>query len=66
MSWFSGHESQSRKWAMLDRALVNVQFINEFHAVKFEYLARKTSDHKPIMLHHSERYGPPPFRFQNM
>lgn len=54
---------------MLDRALMNIQFMNQFHIANLEYLERKTFDHKPLLLHVSDslkRYGPLPFSFQNM
>lgn len=37
MSWSNGHEGQNRSWAKLDKALVNVHFINRFELVRLEY-----------------------------
>lgn len=53
----------------LDKAFVNVHFINRFKMVRLEYLVRKTLDHKPMLIflsNRSDRYGPSHFRYQNM
>ncbi|KAF5477111.1 hypothetical protein F2P56_003784 [Juglans regia] len=69
LSWCNGHEGQTRSWARLDRALVNIQFTNQYPSAFFEYLKKKTSDHCPMLISfkkHVVSYGPHPFRFQNM
>lgn len=38
MSWCNGQEGASRKWAQLDRALVNVPFSAKFDSASLEYL----------------------------
>lgn len=67
MSCYNGHEGQTRKWATLDKALINIHFINQFQSARMEYLARKMSDQKPLLVHlldeHS-RYGSLPFKYQ--
>lgn len=49
MFWTNGHEGGSRKWA-------NVTFMNSFGLGSLQYLARKTSDHKPMLLKFSKFY----------
>lgn len=55
MYWNNGQEGRNRKWAKLDRALVNIQFVNQFCSARLEYLMRRTSDHKPMLIHFSNR-----------
>lgn len=57
------------KWAKLDRALANTTFMNFFPLGSMHYLARKSSDHKPMLINLSksfEWYGPRTFKFQSM
>lgn len=69
MSWCNGQERTSRRWARLDKALVNMPFSSRFTSASLMYLQRKAFDHSPMVIQFSEltlRYGPMPFRFQNM
>lgn len=74
MSWrngqdSNGHEGRKWKWARLDRALVNISFLNKYHPSQLTYLMRRSSNHKPMLMNAESmdhRYGPLPFRFQNM
>lgn len=48
---FGGSMSKrNRKWAKLDWALVNKIFLQHFNLASVEYRARKSSDHKPMIL----------------
>lgn len=69
MSWFNGHDGLTRKLAKLDRALTNIQFLNKFLSTSLDYLERKTSNPKSLMLHilaKFNRYSPSPFKCQNL
>lgn len=69
MSWFNGHAGNTKKWARLDRVLVNLFFLNAWQFAKLNYLEHSTSDHKPMLVQLVEQlngFGPSPFRFQNM
>ncbi|KAJ0074622.1 hypothetical protein Patl1_37562 [Pistacia atlantica] len=69
LSWCNGHERHTCSWARLDRALINIHFANIFPSAFFEYLNRKTSDHRPMLIHFQKQevsYSPHTFRFQNM
>lgn len=69
ISWCNGHEVENRKWAKLDRAMANINFINQFHSTSMEYLSKKTSDHRPMLIQLSKSintHEPKPFRYQNM
>ncbi|KAF5468488.1 hypothetical protein F2P56_012635 [Juglans regia] len=69
LTWCNGQEGRSRKWAWLDRAVMNIAFANTFGSSYLEYLHRKSSDHSPMMLFFDvlrASYGPSPFKFQNM
>ncbi|XP_057962407.1 uncharacterized protein LOC131153979 [Malania oleifera] len=69
MSWCNGHNGHSRSWAKLDRVLYNLTFLQSLANIYFEYGNRRTSDHKPLIIwFHRDlhRYGPSPFRYQNM
>ncbi|XP_042959541.1 uncharacterized protein LOC122294687 [Carya illinoinensis] len=69
LSWCNGQQGLARSWAKLDRVLINTQFGHEHGQTTARLLSRKTSDHSPIFLSFTkvdERYGPAPFRFQNM
>lgn len=69
LSWCNGQQRHNRKWAKLDRTLVNTQFINHFNLACCEYLFSKTSNHKPIMVLFTcqfKKYGLLPFRNQNI
>ncbi|KAF5445102.1 hypothetical protein F2P56_034180 [Juglans regia] len=68
-SWCNGHQGLARCWAKLDRVLINNIFADKYSEAKASLLKRNTSDHSPILLKlvaNMERYGPVPFRFQNM
>lgn len=69
MSWCNGHDGQNRKWAKLDRTLVNVQLLTIFQLATIEYLMWKTYDHRSMLIwftNSTNRYGPQPFRYRNM
>ncbi|KAK3188862.1 hypothetical protein Dsin_028423 [Dipteronia sinensis] len=69
LSWCNGHQGLARSWAKLDRVLINNEFVAKYGDAKACLLNRNTSDHAPILLQFvvdMERYGPAPFRFQNM
>ncbi|XP_022854164.1 uncharacterized protein LOC111375558 [Olea europaea var. sylvestris] len=69
MSWCNGRSGQAMMWAKLDRVMVNSVLLNEHNFCEMEFLSRKSSDHCPMLIHFSKaflRYGPSPFRFQNM
>lgn len=56
MSCFNGHDGHTQKWAMLDRALMNIHFMNQFPFASLEYLARRISNHKLLLMHISNKY----------
>lgn len=69
MTWTNGQADRNRKWGKLDRALVNLPFLHSFNQVNVDYLAQKSSNHKPMLLslaYLTCRYNPIPFRYQNM
>ncbi|KAF5450314.1 hypothetical protein F2P56_030677 [Juglans regia] len=69
LSWCNGQEGVSRKWARLDRVLMNMAFSDRFNLAQMEYIKRKTLDHSPMVIRLilvNTRYGPSPFRFQKM
>ncbi|KAK3172172.1 hypothetical protein Dsin_032509 [Dipteronia sinensis] len=67
--WCNGHQGLARSWAKLDRVLIDNEFVAKYGDAKACLLNRNTSNHAPILLQFvtdMERYGPTPFRFQNM
>ncbi|KAG7970202.1 hypothetical protein I3843_07G070600 [Carya illinoinensis] len=50
LSWCNGQEGTARKWARLDRMLMNMVFLERFNMVELEYIKRKTSDHSPMVV----------------
>ncbi|KAF5442560.1 hypothetical protein F2P56_035204 [Juglans regia] len=68
-SWCNGHASLTRCWARLDRILMNNSCATNYPSTCMEYLSRSSSDHAPMVMwldKPSTRYGPSPFRFQEM
>lgn len=60
----NGQNGRNGKWA-----LVNLPFLQHLTSARLEYMARKSFDHKPMILSFSSqtrRYGPTPFKYQNM
>ncbi|KAG2724730.1 hypothetical protein I3760_01G030900 [Carya illinoinensis] len=69
LSWCNGQHGLSHSWAKLDRVLANNSFVSKFGGATARFLNRRTLDHSPIVFQLSKefkRYGPAPFRFQNM
>ncbi|KAF5458875.1 hypothetical protein F2P56_022870, partial [Juglans regia] len=68
-SWCNGHASLTRSWVRLDRILMNNSCATNYPSACMEYLSRSSSDHAPMVMwldKPSTRYGPSPFRFQEM
>lgn len=64
-SWTYGREDQV--FTLINRFLVSKSWLETFKASRVVKLARLTSDHFPITLEiGSFRWGPMPFRFENM
>nr|CCA65974.1 hypothetical protein [Beta vulgaris subsp. vulgaris] len=60
-TWFRG-----RSKSVLDRLLLNPEWINEFPSMRLSLLQRGLSDHCPLLTNiHTQNWGPKPFRFQN-
>ncbi|XP_042954622.1 uncharacterized protein LOC122291037 [Carya illinoinensis] len=69
VSGCNSHSGSTRSWARMDRAVQNMDFMAFFHNAHFEYFSSKSSDHSPMLLRLDRvfnRYGPSPFKFQNM
>ncbi|XP_040996161.1 uncharacterized protein LOC121242352 [Juglans microcarpa x Juglans regia] len=69
MTWCNGHQGCARSWARLDRVVMKFACLETASSVFVESLSRKLSDHAPLLVKGSSgvgRYGPTPFRFQNM
>ncbi|XP_077223064.1 uncharacterized protein LOC143856685 [Tasmannia lanceolata] len=68
LSWSNRASEKERKFARLNRALVNDLWLLD-HPISFaEYKAPAISDHSPILVYLKEhkRLRPKPFRFMNM
>ncbi|KAF5468557.1 hypothetical protein F2P56_012700 [Juglans regia] len=69
LSWCNGQGGLARSWARLDRALCNSRYLDLFPLVSLTYLARRSSDHSPLLVGLKDRlmrYGPSVFKFQQM
>lgn len=40
MSWSNGQEGRNWKWVKLDKALVDINIVNQFYSARLEYLTR--------------------------
>ncbi|WOL14805.1 hypothetical protein Cni_G23586 [Canna indica] len=49
-TWCNNRVGTERIWAMLDKALVNWEWINTFNRNYVQHLCKIASDHKPIMF----------------
>lgn len=49
-TWCNNQLGPARRWARLDRCLVNLEWINVFRFYKLQHLCRAFSDHSPILL----------------
>lgn len=61
--------NRGRQWAKLDQLLGNLQYIQQFTLANFEYLSRKSSNHKYMVIQCvpiPHNYGPIPFKYHNM
>lgn len=50
MYWCNGQQRCARSRALLDRALMNVEFLREYPSAYMEYLSRKSLDHAPMLI----------------
>ncbi|XP_042969188.1 uncharacterized protein LOC122301898 [Carya illinoinensis] len=69
LTWCNGQEGLAKCWAWLDREFINTQLLELLPQTLLTYLERNTSDHSPMIVSYDQnyqRYGPTPFRFQQM
>lgn len=60
-TWFRGNSK-----SILDRLLVNPEWITAFPSMKVKLLPKGLSDHCPLLVHSkTQNWGPKPFPFQN-
>ena len=66
-SWCNGQRGQARRWARLDRCLVNANWTNNYNAQILYHLPRVSSDHSPLLLVASNNalLNRKVFRFEN-
>ncbi|XP_074299599.1 uncharacterized protein LOC141630733 [Silene latifolia] len=63
-SWTNKHEGTTRTWARLDRALVNLYWIQTYSTSSAEYLPPGVSDHSPVEVKLDLNSAPPKTGFQ--
>ncbi|XP_077251745.1 uncharacterized protein LOC143890965 [Tasmannia lanceolata] len=68
LSWSNRASLSERKYARLDRALINDIWLQDYPLASAEYRAPGISDHSPIVISLKEQsgLGPKPFRFMDM
>ena len=49
-SWCNGRLGQERRWARLDRCLINDNWANNYNAQILYHLPRVSPDHAPLLL----------------
>lgn len=49
-SWCNGQHGRARRWARLDRCLVNACWFDTFNSIHLSYLPKIFSDHSPMMI----------------
>ncbi|XP_039116586.1 uncharacterized protein LOC120252479 [Dioscorea cayenensis subsp. rotundata] len=66
-TWCNNQQGLARRWARLDRCLVNPSWSNSFDACLVKHLPRFLSDHSPMLLSITPRIGNKKkiFRFDN-
>ncbi|XP_058106903.1 uncharacterized protein LOC131250636 [Magnolia sinica] len=67
-TWCNNRSDRSRRWARLDRMLVNASWISSLPRFTIDHLTRSFSDHTSILLSFKDNSAdfPRPFRFQRM
>lgn len=50
ITWTNGQEGRNRQLVKLDWTLVNLHFLHNFKSARVDHLARKSFDHKPMLL----------------
>lgn len=49
-TWCNNQLGSARRWARLDRCLVNLAWFSKFHSYSLKHLLRIFSDHAPLLL----------------
>ncbi|XP_058071209.1 uncharacterized protein LOC131220275 [Magnolia sinica] len=67
-TWCNNRAGRSKRWARLDRILINSEWMRGFPNCKVQHVMRSHSDHSPILLSSQADSSsfPHPFRFQRM
>lgn len=56
-SWYSVHQGWARRWALLERCLVNPSWLSYFNTLQLKYLPKIFSNHSPMFLKMSHSIG---------